>query len=419
MVRAAACGCCRNTGAKNRSCPNLAMPITSCGLLVGAPTLGRGSGISGCQRPEGCSRVRLASSARGQLEIASRVSGDRFPGQAALGVLVGSGWHAGALRGPVGGPDPLQGALSVDVTDRDDIPTLFPAMASHSRSTTLLNWLPARPEPHESSLGGPILWPVDELWPTCAFRHGHIAEIGDPVESHPGSGQMVTRSAFVEKDESGEPEAHLVAVLQLRADDVPALRFPAGRDLMQLLWCPAVHIEGGIPAPRLYWRDSTSIGETLDGHPPVRQSQAVYLPYPCVPVSETLRDFPHPADLPAEVWEEVFGCAEDPEEAEQAYQDLLTDRWSDKAGGYPYCAQEAFQPLCASCGGQMDLMVQLFSQRRFKDEVLIQADTLAAAGIDPSALPDPGTSISFGRMERMAVFACSTCPDLPTVHNIQ
>ncbi len=230
---------------------------------------------------------------------------------------------------------------------------------------------------------------------------------------------MVARRGFVAKDETGEPEPHLVAVLQLRAADVPALRFPAGRDLLQLLWCPAAHIDGDVPAPRLYWRDSASVGETLDGHPPVRQSQAKYLPYPCVPVPQSLLDFPHPADLPSELSEEVFGSVEDPEEAEETYEKLVAGRWSDKAGGYPYCPQDACQPVCPGCDGEMALLVQLFSQPWFKDDIRIQADALAAAGTDPSALADPGTHISFGRMERMSVFGCITCPNHPIVHNIQ
>ncbi|WP_157535686.1 hypothetical protein [Kitasatospora mediocidica] len=223
----------------------------------------------------------------------------------------------------------------------------------------------------------------------------------------------------MEKDETGEPEPHLVAVLQLRAEDVPALRFPAGRDLLQLLWCPALHVEGGIQAPRLYWRDSVAIGKTLDSHPPLRRSQAEYVPYPCAPQAETVLDFPHSADLPEEVFEDLFGSAEDPEEAEETYDDLLACRWSDKAGGYAYCTQRSCRPVCEGCGGEMELLVQLFSQRRFADDVRIQADALAKAGIDPSSLSDPGSRISFGRMERMAVFGCFTCPNQPIVHDVQ
>ncbi|MFE3113411.1 hypothetical protein [Kitasatospora indigofera] len=64
-------------------------------------------------------------------------------------------------------------------------------------------------------------------------------------------------------------------------------------------------------------------------------------------------------------------------------------------------------------------LVQLFSQAWFKDDVRIQADALVAAGIDPSSLVDPGPRVTFGRMERMSVFGCLTCPDNPIVHNIQ
>jgi hypothetical protein len=269
----------------------------------------------------------------------------------------------------------------MDEVTEQDIPELYPSLLSLGRPTTLLNWTPGEAAIRESSMGGHLLWPRSEPWPVCERRHGHLASTG-----------------FVEKDESNEPKAHLVALLQLRASDVPTIRFPEGMDLVQILWCPALHMEGGVPAPVIYWRDTAQVSDALDRHPPVRESQSEGRPFPCVPAPEALLDFPDPIDLPADAARQAFGD-DDPEDEADTYAELVRDRWADKAGGYPYCPQELCQPCCPECSMEMSLLVQLFSQRL--------------------ALGAAGSRVQFGRGERMAIFMCTTCPGTPTVHNVQ
>ncbi len=287
----------------------------------------------------------------------------------------------------------------MDDVDFDDIPALYPALARYGRPATLLNWVPGTPGREESSLGGPFLWPADEPWPVCGLTHDRRS---DGSEAHPDGSAV-----------------HPVALLQLRSADAPGLRFPAGRDLLQLLWCPAPHEEQGFPAPVLVWRDSASLAETLASYPPVHRAQELHRPYPCVARPAEVLDFPHPMDLPSDLHKELFGSAEDPEQAEESYEELVAENWSDKVGGYAYFAQEAFAPACPACDGRMDLLVQLFSQRPFQDEVSRQADAIAATGVEPTPPADPETRIRFGRMQRLTVFACFTCPDLPTAHDVQ
>lgn len=100
-----------------------------------------------------------------------------------------------------------------------DVEAVFPELAGSAREVTLLYPRAGAPGPGDSSLGGPLLWPADEPWPMCA-EADHYEPLAPPV--------------------GPEPVA-MVPVVQLYARDVPGLVFPAGSDLLQILWCPLVH----------------------------------------------------------------------------------------------------------------------------------------------------------------------------------
>lgn len=42
---------------------------------------------------------------------------------------------------------------------------LFPQLAPLARTATRLHPRPGSPTAHDSSVGGPLLWPADEAWP--------------------------------------------------------------------------------------------------------------------------------------------------------------------------------------------------------------------------------------------------------------
>lgn len=100
-----------------------------------------------------------------------------------------------------------------------DVEAAFPELTGSAREVTLLYPRAGRPGPGDSSLGGPLLWPADEPWPMCA-EPDHYKPLSPPV--------------------GPEPVA-MLPVVQLYARDVPGLVFPAGTDLLQILWCPLVH----------------------------------------------------------------------------------------------------------------------------------------------------------------------------------
>ncbi|MFD9451899.1 non-ribosomal peptide synthetase [Streptomyces sp. NPDC059985] len=53
-----------------------------------------------------------------------------------------------------------------------DVTALFPQLAPLARTTTRLHPRPGAPTVHDSSVGGPLLWPADEPWPYCDVLDG-------------------------------------------------------------------------------------------------------------------------------------------------------------------------------------------------------------------------------------------------------
>lgn len=116
----------------------------------------------------------------------------------------------------------------------------FPELADYARPVLRLHARRGHPTAGESSVGGPLLWPVDEPWPTCDSDDHELA--GD------SSGSF------------DEPVV-MACVLQLYRRDLPAgilpapgWAFPNGTDLLQVLWCPNPHEDTYGPYVRVFWR---------------------------------------------------------------------------------------------------------------------------------------------------------------------
>ncbi|MGW6154368.1 hypothetical protein ACWFRM_14745 [Streptomyces sp. NPDC055144] len=52
-----------------------------------------------------------------------------------------------------------------------DVEALFPELGALRRSATRLHPRPGTPTVHDSSVGGPMLWPAGEPWPVCTIAH--------------------------------------------------------------------------------------------------------------------------------------------------------------------------------------------------------------------------------------------------------
>jgi hypothetical protein len=166
-----------------------------------------------------------------------------------------------------------------------DVPLVFPPLAPFARTTVRLHPRPDSPTVEQSSMGGPLPWPADEAWPTCDGP-----EFGDHLDSCPG-----------------EPVVPLVPVLQLLADDIPELPFPAGTDVLQVLWCPFDHEPWSAPRPELRWRRRADVGARRQEMPvPDEEANPWHVPDPCVIDAERVIEYPT-YDLPDAVWSQIRG----------------------------------------------------------------------------------------------------------------
>nr|BFD81408.1 hypothetical protein StreXyl84_08090 [Streptomyces sp. Xyl84] len=209
-----------------------------------------------------------------------------------------------------------------------DVTALFPQLAPLARIATRLHPRPASPTVHDSSVGGPLLWPADEPWPHCAEPHDRHAA---PVVHSPDDVRLLRRDLAAsterlrldpeapevtpeerenwERTKAGRPwfdgPIPLLPVAQLYARDVPFPR-PAGADLLQVLWCPFDHAEHPHPRTTLSWRSAATVTDVLDAppEPPVVQS-AHYLPEPCLFSPEQVTEYPHPRELDKEIRDQL------------------------------------------------------------------------------------------------------------------
>ncbi|MFF0744304.1 hypothetical protein ACFYVL_28290 [Streptomyces sp. NPDC004111] len=226
----------------------------------------------------------------------------------------------------------------------EDPQTPAPEYADLVRETTLLNPEPGEPGVAESSLGGELLWPAAEPWPYCA-QDDHWT-YGTDLRNHtpivPG-------------------EVPMVPVLQLYARDVPGLEFPAGKDVLQLLWCALTHEQDPGPVmPRLYWRNEAEVlaGGVLSPHPEATEGQydEDNMPTPSTLSPATAQDHPSGFDLP----EGMRGSGlPGPRPAADGFE-WLPDAHvvATKVGGWPAWTQPAQWPDC-DAGHRMEHLLTL------------------------------------------------------------
>ncbi|MFJ6575501.1 hypothetical protein ACIQMY_05985 [Streptomyces sp. NPDC091368] len=259
----------------------------------------------------------------------------------------------GDVSGPGRGTDPAghEGAATPPPTTPYrplDITVPFPELRAHARTATRLHPRPGAPTAADSSVGGPLLWPVDEAWPVCR-ETGH----------------------------AGRPERHdgrprpLLGIAQFHARDVPDLApfAPPGTDLLQVLWCPFDgHDDGGSsdfgPSTRLFWRRAADVTRPLPEQPEAEVRHSWYRPRPCLLHPERIVEYPWADYLPPalveriEAWEDAF--QERVGRAAPTYQyDLsLAPGW--KIGGWDsWHRTDLVRVHCGTCGAEMRLLLTM------------------------------------------------------------
>ncbi|WP_189866899.1 hypothetical protein [Streptomyces poonensis] len=209
-----------------------------------------------------------------------------------------------------------------------DVTALFPQLAPLARTATRLHPRPGVPTVHDSSVGGPLLWPADDPWPYCDEPHNRAAalEIQSPddirlqrrrltasaerLHRDPDAPQWTPEEReALERARAGRPwfdgPIPLLPVAQLYARDIP-FPCPPDKDLLQVLWCPFDHAEYAHPRTALFWRSSAAVTDVLDAppEPPIVQTDD-YLPQPCLFSPEQVTEFPHPSELDEELRDQL------------------------------------------------------------------------------------------------------------------
>ncbi|MGW6204823.1 hypothetical protein ACWF9B_14455 [Streptomyces sp. NPDC055089] len=265
-----------------------------------------------------------------------------------------------------------------------DIAALFPQLAPLARVATRLHPRPGSPTVHDSSVGGPLLWPADEPWPHCGEPHDRRVT---PVVHSPDDIRLFRRRSMAAAERlrlgpetpAATPEeldaarrfregrpwfdgpVSMLPVAQLYARDIP-FPCPPDADLLQVLWCPFDH---EMPHPRtaLFWRSSAGVTDILEAppEPPVVQS-ARYLPEPCLFSPEQVTDYPNPSELSEELqdqlddmsrWETIDPAryntyADDPGEL---YLNNLSTAPGWKTGGWTrWSPTDPIDRPCPECG---------------------------------------------------------------------
>ncbi|MGW4381503.1 hypothetical protein [Kitasatospora sp. NPDC004531] len=328
-----------------------------------------------------------------------------------------------------------------------DIASVFPELAPLARQAVRLHPRPGRPTVHESSVGGPLLWPADEEWPVCTQEHHHwqppvslddvrrrraLLEAAWLRPRSPRENLLdPEQQAYLDTLQAGHP-AHtgpnsLLPVAQLHLRDIPGLAGPEGADLLQVLWCPLDH-EQGLPAARLVWRDSRTVGQLLTDPPQPADVERYghYVPEPCVLHPEVVTEYPAPHELPKELaarlhaWGREARAADGPEgDAHYQYEHAVAPGW--KVGGWaPWSFCDPSPMRCESCDAECRPLLTVGSGEWDGGSgswiPLEDRDAPPAAGLRQPSNPP---MVQIGRGDSMQIYLCPASFDHPHLENLQ
>ena len=325
-----------------------------------------------------------------------------------------------------------------------DIAAVFPDLAPLARPAVRLHPRPGHPTVHDSSVGGPLLWPSDEPWPHCTKE---CAPTQDPItlegerraravrdvawaRPRQPTGNILTVQEQTELEEAErrhpmhETSNALPPVAQIYVRDMPGMAGPAGKDLLQVLWCPLNHDddEDCLPATHLVWRSYDDVEELLT-EPPVPADvewHGYYVPEVCVVHPEVVTEYPSPFALPEELCERLWAWSGqqkadvkhgDPyHQAEHAYyQYELSTAPGWKLGGWgswSFC--DPYPVTCATCSTAMEPLLTISSR---------EWDAAGLSWIPTEDLPHAKTSrgpyspsdfarITIGRGYDLQIYTC-------------
>ncbi|WP_216894179.1 hypothetical protein [Nocardia alni] len=289
-----------------------------------------------------------------------------------------------------------------------DFVTVFPELAPLARTAIRLHPRPGRPSMHDSSVGGPLLWPATEPWPYCHTDDHHVAM----------------------SPESDGPIA-MVPVAQLYVRDVPGLPLPEGSDLLQVLWCPFEHDNDGLPKTVLFWRSAATVTDVLVEPPQPADFAPDLAPEPCLINPEQVIEYPRSAELERELGSRVAqwtmpqipGVEFDVEEVDVPYDFLCTaPGW--KIGGFVrWGMQDPYPNPCPTCGTPTEPLLTIASEEwdSFDKDYWVPFEDQAAniAWGDIQGGPSGPTRICVSDVNDQIIRVCPTSHEHPHIQMMQ
>ena len=269
------------------------------------------------------------------------------------------------------------------------------------------------PDPAASKIGGLFLWPESEPWPS-------VPNPGEP-DWYEGAGWPLE-----------DAEVPLMPLVQLRADEFPEVEFPAGKNLLQLFWCPVHHSAPIFVAkPYLFWRSCAEVAVPRSQPPslPEWNSMNMFAVQPCQISPERVPEYISSSELSGlsregdpvgkEIWRTILDWKGEYRVTDNGqpvddntlsgcsyYQQLLSTCLGTKVQGYADWIQFSHWPIVCQCGARMEHLLSISTGEwnciNFPRWRPLQS---FETGVKPISDDLPGGCLY--------VFICRHCPDWP------
>ncbi|THA70824.1 hypothetical protein E6P78_08850 [Streptomyces sp. A0958] len=216
----------------------------------------------------------------------------------------------------------------------------------------------------------------------------------------------------------------MVPVVQLCARDVPELPFPAGMDVLQVVWCPLIHNdEAGTVLPKVYWRSEQTVagGRVLSDPPVPYEYDEEFVPRSCTVTPTRVVEYPN-GDLPEGLAQSLSQRFDEIAEAFgfSYYETAVTVQ--SKVGGYPGWLQQPNWPVCG-CGRRMDHLLSITATEPVEwrwfpldEQGPESSDPSMWTGADDVVVDTIGHGMDMGDLGGLYLFVCPGCPDMPYAH---
>lgn len=322
-----------------------------------------------------------------------------------------------------------------------DITGVFPELTGLARTGFRLHPVPGEPTVHDSSVGGPLLWPADESWPDYemapiphweanALRDIHLRRALLARSSAPphGPGEALTEeeqetlhriNAGLDHETLQPGLQPMIPLVQLYARDVPGLPFPEDTDLLQVLWATTYMARPDSSPVQLRWRRCAEVRDVLLAPPePAYVAVVDFVPVPCVLHPEAMREFPPYQCLDEDLAARLL--AWDEQRSGDRYWDDLSVAPGWKAGGWPthFTFRDPPGPdgdelRCPDCAGPVDALLTVDSSEWDGGASWIPLEYTEGAERPPDQpygrLFDP-TQVNIGRGYSLQIYYCVGTP---------